>query len=235
MSNPTDYINILQLLDKWLDRFREYLMDMTLLGSEPWTSFLSELQGIRELLDDPAISEPIDNTAIRILSPIDRLGIGQMVISLVEGGMDTEDLAGFLSTKFSTIITSAQVQSWLDEYNNSGISVRTQTLTRDVFDTRSHYQQMLVDIQQQLEELIRKDDEDFRRTSKDEVISQVRSEMRMLLKDARALYKEEAAGQGSQIFTQIALEVIEEMCPEAAPVIFNRLQAHHVSLALGGS
>jgi len=222
----------LGLLDRFTSNFRHELASAELLGREPWTGLLIEIEEINGQLQSEELASMIEGPSIRSMSPIDMLALGENVVCLTEGGMTPDQVAGFLTTKAGSLIETAEVERWLKDYKDSTVAGRSALLDRDIFSTKHQMQALLEGIKTKLAELEAKSEASFRRNSKDEVFLSYMTELRMLVKDAYALQKAEQTNKQNQLFQEIALGVIREMCPEAGLRIFKELKSRSIALGL---
>jgi len=221
--------NAFQFRDCWTKSFRGELGKSSLIGVSPWDDLLEEVVGITEILNNETIENYLDTFNIQKLSDIDRLSLGPKILSLVEGGLSSEQISYHLSTTYGCDITVNKLETWLEEYKNSGIIAKA-TLSGDVFDSRNQMQALLDKVLDKLNDIETKADNAFRRNSKDEVIAQYLDMIRAIIKDANVIQQQESSKREAELFIEICLEVIREVNPQIGLEVFKRLKAKKVLL-----
>ncbi|MBD2201795.1 hypothetical protein H6G33_10590 [Calothrix sp. FACHB-1219] len=220
-----EYTNVVQLFNDFVDRFKTTLEREKLIGVEQWIVLLEELYGIKELIVDPTISAPLDNYKIVSLNPIDRLKLGNNVLSLLESGFNTKDITTSLENQ-GIVITEKDVKNWLKSYSESSIDEKIESTQGSVFDTQTQLQAIFDNLYNLLDQVAIKDDDSFysAKTTKEQVKLEVMREIRQSLKDASGLAASIAALQTVKQFQKVVIEEVSKIDPIAAQRIWKRIQ-----------
>lgn len=235
-----DYTNVLNLLEAFCRTFEVELIRNSMMGSEPWTSMLGELREIFDLLNDPAISEPLDNSKLSKVHPVDRYGLGEGIIALHEQGLTAKEIVENLSNQGFDEFNEGNIRKWLREYNSTPITNRSSKVAVSVFDTQTQLQSLFETLQDLMDGLEDKDDETFYRgkTTKEQVRLQHIQEIRQTVKDAASLAATIAGMQQMETFKKLVIEEVNKENPAVAARIWKKIRDAKVmftSFNLGNS
>lgn len=218
-----NYKNVLQLYKKSCDNLKDKLIDAELAGQLEWDLIINEFYGILDLLNDPIISEPLDNLAIEVKSKVDFYGVGSLIIALYEDGVEIEKIAEHLQLQ-EVRITPKEIGDWLSNENRRGILDKAINKYGDVFDTAGQLQRIMNKLEDLIDKVEREENlTHFKKTSKYEVLLQITAEIRKTVKDASDVTKTIIALQKIEKFKQDVLEEIKKESPECSQRIFKRM------------
>ena len=180
------YEDLLLSMADWISRYK-----LLTARDEKYDSLTQELDEIYELLNHPTIAAPLNNFSIREVSTIDKLALGDNLISLYEGGLSCREVADTLSKSVGMPIKTKEVESYIEKFKKGSISTQRQQRSNSVFDTKNRMEDLLMELNELLFTLKLKTDEDFSRgkASREQVMVEVLREMRMTVSDAAAIIK----------------------------------------------
>ncbi len=221
----SDYTNVLQLLSSYCDRFRLSLEQSSLLGTEPWQGLLEELLGIRDLLNDPAISAPLDNYQIQKQSPVERYGVASLVIALSEDNVTPRKISEHLESQ-GIPISEAEIKGWLKQYETAPITTKTDMVNGSIFDTQGQLQSVFDRLHSLLDEVDDRTDAHFAsaRITKEQVKLEYMKEIRQSIKDAASLAAVVANMQTVEQFKKVVVEEVGKVDPATAQRIWKKIR-----------
>lgn len=231
-----DYIDLITSIRQWRVRLEGALLDCGVLGREPITSLVLELDGYIEVLDDPTISQNLNNFTLTKMHPIDKLGCGLVVTRLYEQGASEREISKQISTYTNQEISEEEVSSWLSEYQSSPISQRKGKVNSSIFDTANQLENLAVRLTQLMTLVEREDDQIFAagKTTRWNVILEYQKEMRATVKDASAIIKAIHEMNTMKELAMVIVEEIGQVDPRVQRAIFSRLRERSVMFkALG--
>ena len=224
-----DYTNVLQLLDSYIKGYKRALSSEELIGVEPWQTLLEEITGVYNLLNSPTICPEIDNHAIVQKSKITQYGVETIVTSLYEEGFKPTEISNQLQSQ-GLVVSSKEIKEWLNDYSIMPIVDKATYQYGSVFDTQTQMQNIFNKLNYLLAEVEDTDRGQFRKTSKQEVILQYMTELRMTLKDATSLAATVSNLEAIESYKQVVLEEVGKVDPIVRQKIIRRLQEAKILL-----
>lgn len=227
-SDPNDFTNVIQLYVSFTEKLKSQLETNSFIGLEPWHSLLMEAYEIKELLNNPLISQPLNNAELikgKKQNPVDKYGMQSLVISLYEDGLTYQRISEYLQGQ-GLPIESKHVGDWIKEYSASEITTQVELRNGSVFDTQFQLQDLFDKIYALLQEIQAKDDKDYTsaKTTKEQVKLEVYKELRMSVKDAATLATAVANMQTIENFKKIVIEEVNKLDPGTAQRIWKKIR-----------
>lgn len=174
----------------FLKKFKLALKESLLEDVAPWDSLYSELDTLINILDDPKISKPLDNLSLlSSASIIDQLGLGKHVLGLIENGISFEETAQIIRQNSGKNVSADDVEKWLNNFDKSSISIRSDTATNSIWNTKDIYDNLYLQLNDLIEMICQKDEACFLRSkiTKEQVMIETIREIRQLAKDAESI------------------------------------------------
>lgn len=214
----------------WYRRFQGALAEESFLGREPFDSLLVELNGYVDLLDDPTISDNLNNFKLVKAHPIDVLGCGLAVTRLYEQGLDARQIATQLTKYTREQIAEEQVRDWLEKYQTSPISQQRGKTSSSIFDTANQLEMLCVQLTRIVSEVEAEDDQIYAaaKTTRHQVKTEVLREMRATIKDAYNIVKAAHEMNNTRELANWIVEVVGEFSPEIQRKLYKRLKEQSV-------
>ena len=227
MSNFTDLVCSIK---DWKKRLDHSLLDLGLYGKEPLATLLIELEGYIELIEDPTVSENLNNFSLTKLHPIDRLGCGLIVTRLYEQGLSTKEISKQIGAYSSHQITEAEVDSWLAEYQTSPISQRRDKVNSSIFDTANQLESLAIRLSELAALAEQEDDQIYAagKTTRWNVLLDYQKELRATVKDASSIIKAIHEMNTMKEMATIIVEEIGQVDPRVQRAIYKRLREKSV-------
>lgn len=221
--------NVLANLVKWKDEYASVLLKSSLMGAEPWTSMLEDLELIVSMLNDPVIGKPLETISLAKVSTPDRLsamGIGKEIIDLYNKGLEYKEISSVLSLRLGDSITSSEVEEWIDTFSNMSVLDKPLMIRGSVFETKGRLEEMHLLIHKHLEYIESVSDDIYSRskTTKAQVLTEAYRELRQLYKDANTLLASIQQLNTITEFQQVVLDVIANISPSAYQQIVKELK-----------
>lgn len=217
-----NYTNVLQYHKDFHEEFLEVLKKESLVGKEPWYSLVLQLEEVSKLLQDPVVSKELDNYKLVVQSPIEKLGLGNNILSLYEEGYEIKDITNILNGQGFNITVKA-VEKWLKEYESEGVLTKASYNYGSVFDTQIQLQNLFESLNTMLEEIKNKPDKIYKRKDKDDILREYLAEIRQTIREAAQLASTVAAIKKAEEFQRIILEEINKESPITANKIISRI------------
>lgn len=220
-----DYTNVLQALNTFCDRFRGTLEQESMIGTSPWQELLEELLGIKDLLNDPVISQPLDNYQIQPQSPVEKFGAASIVIALSEDGMNPKSISAHLETQ-GIPISEAEIKGWLKAYQQAPITQKPAMANGSIFDTQGQMQIVFDKLHTLLDELDDQEDSHYlsAKITKEQVKLDYMKEIRQSIKDAASLAAVVANMQTVEQFKKVVIEEVNKVDPATAQRIWKKIR-----------
>lgn len=227
-SEQPDYENVVQLYISFIGRLKAQLEINSYIGLEPWQSLLEEAYQIKDLLNNPIISQPLNNAELKKgkkQNPVDKYGMQSLVISLYEDGLGFKKIAEYLEAQ-GLPITNTDVSDWIKDYSVSDITTQVELSNGSVFDTQFQLQDLFDKIYKLLQEIQIRDDADYKaaKTTKEQVKLEIYKELRMSVKDAATLATAVANMQTIENFKKIVIEEVNKLDPGTAQRIWKKIR-----------
>jgi uncharacterized protein YoxC len=215
---------LLQSLRSFQGRLERAMLSDSLIGKEPWSSLLDELDGLIDAIDVGDIIPPIDITR---LSTIDQYGLGQTVISLYRDGLSTREIAKSINNQIGNDLTAKDIDGWLENYKGASLSDRQEMLSYSVFDVRSRLEDLHEAITGHMQAIEKESDEIYAKakTTRVQVKLEAYKELRQLYKDAAAILAALQQLNTIREFQSTVLEVVSRVSPEAYRAIVTELKS----------
>lgn len=215
---------LLQSLRSFQGRLERAMLSDSLIGKEPWSSLLDELDGLIDAIDVGDITPPIDITR---LSTIDQYGLGQTVISLYRDGLSTREIAKSINNQIGNDLTAKDIDGWLENYKGASLSDRQEMLSYSVFDVRSRLEDLHEAITGHMQAIEKESDEIYAKakTTRVQVKLEAYKELRQLYKDAAAILAALQQLNTIREFQSTVLEVVSRVSPEAYRAIVTELKS----------
>lgn len=220
-----DYTNVLQALRDFCEKFQQTLENQSLIGADPWQSLLEELLGIQDLLNDPVISQPLDNHQLQQVHPVEKYGVASIVLALHEDGMQPKQIALHLQSQ-AVPVEESHIKSWLKQYSETSITQKAEAIYGSVFDTQTQLQQLFENLNSMIEAAKGQEDSHYlgAKITKEQVLLEHQKELRQLIKDAGALMTTVAGMQQVGQFQKIVIEEVNKLDPATAQRIWKRVR-----------
>lgn len=224
---PKTFTDLISAIKGWRKRFDGGLLDLGAYGKEPLASLIAELDGYLELLEEPTISENLNNFSLTRLHPIDRVGCGLVVTRLYEQGLSTKEISKQITTYSSHQITEADVDSWISEYQTSPISQRRDKVNSSIFDTANQLELLAVKLSELTIQAEQTDDQIFAaaRTTEIQVKLEIQKELRATVKDASSIIKAIHEMNNMKEMATVIVEEIGRVDPQVQRAIYQRLRS----------
>lgn len=220
-----EYKNVLQALHSFCENFQSALVTHSMIGQEPWTTLLEELLGLEELLNDPVVSEPLDNFKIAPISPVEKYGVANSVLALNEDGVSPKEIAVHLKNQ-NVPLSEKDVKEWLEIYSKTPITTKAEAVFGSVFDTQNQLQFLFENLNNMIEQVKLQTDEHFNaaKITKEQVVLEHFKETRQLIKDASTLMATVSGMQNVATFQKMVIEEVNKVDPATAQRIWKRIK-----------
>jgi phage terminase Nu1 subunit (DNA packaging protein) len=223
---PNTFTDLIESIKEWKVRFNRGLLDMGVYGREPLASLIVELEGYLDVLEDPTVSENLNNFSLARLHPIDRLGCGLVVTKLYEQGLSTKEISSQITTYSSHQVSEADVDLWLKDYQASPISQRRDKVNSSIFDTANQLELLAVRLSELSIQAEQTDDQIFAaaRTTEVQVKLEIQKELRATVKDASSIIKAIHEMNTVKEMAKVIVEEIGRVDPKVQRAIYQSLR-----------
>lgn len=215
---------LIQSLRSFQGRLERAMLSDSLIGKEPWTSLLEEMDGLINAIDIGELAPPINITK---LDTIDQYGLGQTVINLYRDGLSSRDIAKSINNQIGSDITGKDIDGWLENYKGASVSDKQAMLNYSVFDVRSRLEDLHESITNHMRMIEEQSDDIYAaaKTTKVQVKLEAYKELRQLYKDAASILAALQQLNTIREFQSTVLEVVSRISPEAYRAIVTELKS----------
>jgi hypothetical protein len=219
----TDYTNVVQLGGRLINELKVFIENNNLIGTKEANYLIDSFEQFREMLADPLVSQELDNYKLKVQNPIEKYGVVDEVITLLEDGESNADIASALALR-GLPIESKHVLAFKREYKDADIISKIEKSNTNVFDTQVQFQMVFDAINNEIANLDLIDDEVLAkaRVTRPQVKLEQLREKRMMLKDAKELAESMMNMQNGTKILQIILQTVNKEC---TPTVFNKIVA----------
>jgi hypothetical protein len=210
-------------INNWVTRYRRELLSSEMLGMEPWSSLLVEIQELALMLDKAGSEAPLK---IEKLNPVDASGMGKAIIKMNREGLSYKEISDSLALSTGMELEPRDIKIWLETYNHSSVSSKASLVRGSVFETKGRLEEVHLLIHKHIEDIEMMDEEQFTRakTTKAQVMLDVYKEMRQLYKDANQLVNAVQQLNTIKEFQEVVLNIISDISPQAYHQILKELK-----------
>lgn len=219
----TEYTNVVQLGSRLINELKVFIENHNLVGTRDANYLIESFENFREMLADPLVSQELDNYKLKVQNPIEKYGVAEEVITLLEEGKSNPEIAEGLALRGLPIETK-HVLAFKREYKDADIISKIEKSNASVFDTQVQFQMIFDAIQTEMTNLELMDDEVLAkaRVTRPQVKLEQLRELRMLSKDAKELSESMMNMQNGTKILQIILQTVNKEC---TPTVFNKIVA----------
>lgn len=217
----TEYTNVVQLGSRLVNELKAFIENHNLVGTRDANYLIESFEQFREMLADPLVSQELDNYKLTTQNPIEKYGVVEEVITLLEEGRSNSEIAEGLAIK-GLPIESRHVLAFKKEYQSADIVSKIEKSNSSVFDTQVQFQMIFDAIQTEIANLNLIDDEVLAkaRVTRPQIKLEQYRELRMLAKDAQALMEAMNNMENNKKVITIMLDTVNKMC---GPTVFNQV------------
>jgi hypothetical protein len=219
----TEYTNVVQLGSRLVNELKVFIETNNLVGKSDATYLIESFESFKELLADPIVSKELDNYKLTIQNPIEKYGIADEVITMIEGGMNISSIVDHFKLR-GLPIESKHVNTFSKGYQDADILTKIEKSNSSVFDTEIQLQMIFDTLTKKLADLEYADDDRLAkaRVVKEQLEIEYIRELRMLSKDAQSLMEALMNLEQTKKFNSIVLEIINKEC---GATVFNKVVA----------
>lgn len=219
----TEYTNVVQLGSRLVNELKVFIENHNLVGTRDANYLIESFEQFKEMLADPLVSQELDNYKLTTQNPIEKYGVAEEVITLLEDGESNADIANALALRGLPIETK-HVLAFKKEYKNADIISKIEKSNASVFDTQVQFQIIFDSLNSKLKDLETVDDERLgkARVVREQLELEYTRELRMLTKDAKELAESMMNMQNGTKILQIILQTVNKEC---TPTVFNKIVA----------
>lgn len=219
----TEYTNVVQLGSRLINELKVFIENNNLVGTKEANYLIDSFEQFREMLADPLVSQELDNYKLKVQNPIEKYGVVDEVITLLEDGESNADIASALALRGLPIETK-HVLAFKREYKDANIISKIEKSNASVFDTQVQFQMIFDSLNSKLADLAHVDDERLAnaRVVREQLELEYTRELRMTIKDAQALAEAMLNMENNKKVISIILQTINKEC---TPTVFNKVWA----------
>lgn len=217
----TEYTNVVQLGSRLVNELKTFIENHNLVGTRDANYLIESFEQFKEMLADPLVSQELDNYKLTTQNPIEKYGVVEEVITLLEEGRSNSEIAEGLAIK-GLPIEGRHVLAFKKEYQSANIVSKIEKSNSSVFDTQVQFQMIFDAIQTEIANLNLIDDEVLAkaRVTRPQIKLEQYRELRMLAKDAQALMEAMNNMENNKKVITIMLDTVNKMC---GPTVFNQV------------
>ena len=217
----TEYTNVVQLGSRLINELKVFIENHNLIGTKEANYLIDSFEQFKEMLADPLVSQELDNYKLTTQNPIEKYGVVEEVITLLEDGESNADIASSLALR-GLPIESKHVLAFKREYKDADIISKIEKSNASVFDTQVQFQMIFDSLNSKLKNLETVDDERLARARvvKEQLELEYTRELRMTIKDAQALAEAMLNMENNKKVITIMLDTVNKMC---GPTVFNQV------------
>lgn len=217
----TEYTNVVQLGSRLVNELKAFIENHNLVGTRDANYLIESFEQFKEMLADPLVSQELDNYKLTTQNPIEKYGVVEEVITLLEEGRSNSEIAEGLAIK-GLPIEGRHVLAFKKEYQSANIVSKIEKSNSSVFDTQVQFQMIFDAIQTEIANLNLIDDEVLAkaRVTRPQIKLEQYRELRMLAKDAQALMEAMNNMENNKKVITIMLDTVNKMC---GPTVFNQV------------
>lgn len=219
--STTEYTNIVQLGNRLVNELKVYIESNNLIGRPDANYLISSFEDFIDKLSDPIVSQELDNYKLTTQNPVERYGVVEEVITQLEEGKQSKDIAESLAIR-GLPIEVKHITAFRREYQNADIVSKIEKSNASVFDTQVQLQMIFDSLNDKLAALAYVDDTRLEkaRVVKEQLELEYTRELRMTIKDAKDLAEAINNMQNTSKFSQIVLNTVNSLC---GPTVFNQV------------
>lgn len=217
----TEYTNVVQLGSRLVNELKAFIENNNLVGTRDANYLIESFEQFKEMLADPLVSQELDNYKLTTQNPIEKYGVVEEVITLLEEGRSNSEIAEGLAIK-GLPIESRHVLAFKKEYQSADIVRKIEKSNSSVFDTQVQFQMIFDTLNSKLADLAHVDEDRLAkaRVVKEQLEIELLREIRMLSKDAQALMEAMNNLENNKKIITIMLDTVNKMC---GPTVFNQV------------
>lgn len=217
----TEYTNVVQLGSRLANELKVFIENHNLVGTRDANYLIESFEDFIDKLSDPLVSQELDNYKLTTQNPIEKYGIVEEVITLLEEGRNSNEIAEGLAIR-GLPIEGRHVLAFKKEYQNADIVSKIEKSNSSVFDTQVQFQMIFDTINQEIANLESIDDETLAkaRVTRPQIKMEQIRELRMTVKDAQALAEAMLNMENNKKVISIMLDTVNKMC---GPTVFNQV------------
>ena len=217
----TEYTNVVQLGSRLVNELKVFIENNNLVGTRDANYLIESFEQFKEMLADPLVSQELDNYKLTTQNPIEKYGVVEEVITLLEEGRNSNEIAEALAIR-GLPIEGRHVLAFKKEYQNANIVSKIEKSNTSVFDTQVQFQMIFDSLNSKLAELAHVDDERLAnaRVVREQLELEYTRELRMTIKDAQALAEAMLNMENNKKVISIILETVNKECN---PTVFNKV------------
>lgn len=208
------YNNLIFSFKDLSERFKSLLESPDI--SLPELNLISqEFDGLIQLLDDPIISQPLDNFELSKVNKIDLLSLGKDVLGYYKSGQSYFQIARMCTQQSGESITKKDVEEWIKEFDQRSISGKQRVVYGSIFDTTDRLEEIYIAILQ-LRETIKNRDSDYYKNAKvvkEQIELETLRELRQLVSEAEKLASKIQMAEDIRRFTNLVLQCLKKEAP----------------------
>ena len=217
----TEYTNVVQLGSRLINELKAFIENNNLVGTRDANYLIESFEQFKEMLADPLVSQELDNYKLTTQNPIEKYGVVEEVITLLEEGRNSNEIAETLAIR-GLPIEGRHVLAFKKEYQNADIVSKIEKSNSSVFDTQVQFQMIFDSLNSKLAKLAHVDDERLAnaRVVREQLELEYTRELRMTVKDAKALAEAILNMENNKKVISIILETVNKECN---PTVFNKV------------
>jgi hypothetical protein len=217
----TEYTNVVQLGSRLVNELKVFIENHNLVGTRDANYLIESFENFREMLADPLVSQELDNYKLKVQNPIEKYGVAEEVITLLEEGKSNPEIAEGLALR-GLPIEAKHVLAFKREYKDADIISKIEKSNASVFDTQVQFQMIFDSLNSKLADLAHVDDERLAnaRVVREQLELEYTRELRMTIKDAQALAEAMLNMENNKKIITIMLDTVNKMC---GPTVFNQV------------